>query len=85
MVCNTSMITALDKAIAAAGGLTRLAEMLEASPQTVSNWRARGEVPVERCPDIERITRGLKDPVLCEELRPEVDWAVLRKPIRAAA
>lgn len=32
-------------------------------------------VPAERCPAIERATNGQ---VRCEDLRPDVDWAVLR-------
>lgn len=32
-------------------------------------------VPAEHCPAIERATGGA---VRCEDLRPDVDWAVLR-------
>ncbi|MCV5533321.1 toxin YdaS, partial [Escherichia coli] len=32
--------------------------------------------PAERCPAIERATRG---EVLCEELRPDIDWSYLRR------
>ena len=87
IVCNSYMAHGLEKAISAAGGLTRLAELIGQSPQTVSNWRNRsgGFPPVEHCPDIEKVTRDLGSPVLCEELRPEVNWAVLRTPARAAA
>lgn len=35
----------------------------------VSNWKARGQVPAEQCPAIEAATG-----VLCEELRPDLDW-----------
>lgn len=79
------MKTGIEKAIEAAGSLTELATKLHATPQTVWNWKHRGEVPVERCPDIERVTRELGKPVLCEHLRPDVDWAVLRQPVKAAA
>ena len=82
----SGMETALEKAIHVAGGVSRLAELLDQSPQVVSNWKTRPSgVPVERCPDIERVTRDLGSPVLCEELQPDVDWAVLRMPIKAAA
>lgn len=40
-----------------------------------SMWRKRGRVPAEHCPAIERATGGA---VRCEDLRPDVDWAVLR-------
>ncbi len=44
------------------------------SVQAVHKW-ADGNVPADRCPTIERLTSGA---VRCEELRPDVDWAVLR-------
>ncbi|NPI99188.1 transcriptional regulator, partial [Escherichia coli] len=34
------------------------------------------QLPAERCPAIERATRG---EVLCEELRPDIDWSYLRR------
>lgn len=40
--------------------------------QLVSGLRT---VPAEHCPAIERATNGQ---VRCEDLRPDVDWAVLR-------
>lgn len=40
-------------------------------------WRARGEVPAERCPDIERATDGQ---VLVDQLRPDVRWARVPDP-----
>ena len=36
-------------------------------------------VPAEKCPAIERATREKGQPVLCEELRPDVAWGVLRE------
>lgn len=40
--------------------------------QAVAQWK---QVPAEYCPAIERATSGR---VRCEDLRPDVDWAVLR-------
>ena len=42
----------------------------------VNQW-ANGvrQVPAERCPAIERATGGA---VRCEDLRPDVEWGVLR-------
>lgn len=41
------------------------------------------QVPAERCPAIERATGGA---VRCEDLRPDVDWGVLRgDPAEVAA
>lgn len=73
--------SALDQACAAVGGSSRLAELLTArgrkvSKASVSRWK-KERVPAEACPDIEAIT-GVK----CEELRPDVNWSVLRKKAR---
>lgn len=50
-----------------------LGSELGVSTQAITNWKA-GRIPADRCPDIEALT-GIK----CEELRPDVNWAVLRK------
>lgn len=39
-------------------------------------------VPAEHCPAIERATAGA---VRCEELRPDVQWGVLREPVTPEA
>ena len=78
---------ALNRAIKAVGGVGALARGLRlASESNICNWRARGTpVPAGLCPSIERETRAaaaLKgDPsliVTCEELRPDIEWYVLR-------
>lgn len=73
--------TPLDRAIDAAGGITNMAKALELNSHAViQQWRLN-RVPAEHCPDVEALT-GVK----CEELRPDVNWAVLRKqPKRVAA
>ena len=70
-------MSALQRAIQHSGGLSRLAAALGVSPQRLSNWLERG-VPAEQCPLIERATDGA---VRCEELRPDVAWAVLREQV----
>jgi DNA-binding transcriptional regulator YdaS (Cro superfamily) len=50
-----------------------IAQTLGVTQQTLTNWKQRG-IPADRCPDIELAT-GIK----CEILRPDVNWAVLRK------
>lgn len=55
------------------GSQSALAKSLGLSPQVVNNWIRRGNVPAEYCPSIER-NAGVK----CEDLRPDVDWDVLR-------
>lgn len=57
------------------GGNAELARLLGVSPQAVSNWKRDG-VPAEKCPLIERLTEGS---VRCEELRPDIEWRVLRE------
>ena len=68
------MTNALQRAADLCGGASVLAGLLGVSVQVVSNWRGRG-VPASRCPMIERATLGQ---VKCEELRPDIEWAVLR-------
>lgn len=79
------MNTALDRAIAAAGGVSQLASRIGVVQTAVSNWRKRENVPAEHCPRIERETRRIAEErgapalvVTCEQLRPDVAWDVLR-------
>lgn len=79
---------ALEAAIEALGGLVNTARVLQLKDeryQTVQSWLAN-RVPAEHCPSIERATRAAAaahaNPsmvVLCEELRPDVGWSVLRE------
>lgn len=76
---------ALQKAIQVYGGQSPLAVSLGVKQQHVWNWLKRGRVPAEHCPAIERVTRERGSVVTCEELRPDVDWAVLRSAVVAPA
>lgn len=75
-------VDALNRAAKIAGGQSSLASKLSKTrggePITAArvwNWVNREEkAPAEFCPDIESLTG-----VRCEELRPDVNWAVLRK------
>ena len=60
------------------GGAAKLAHAIGVTPPMVYQW-ASGlrQVPAERCIQIERATDGA---VRCEELRPDIDWSVLRCP-----
>lgn len=54
-----------------------LAKSLGVPPPLLCQWRTGvRRVPAGRCPTIERITGGV---VTCEEMRPDVDWAYIRK------
>lgn len=68
-------MNALQRAVDRLGSQTELARALGVVQQQVWNWLSRGRVPAEHCPAIERATGGA---VRCEDLRPDVDWAVLR-------
>ena len=73
------IVAALNEAISIAGSQRALADRitkpgLNVGQSTVSNWIARGVVPADYCPAIERET-GVK----CERLCPATDWVVLRK------
>ena len=64
---------------------TDLARDLGIPSVLISQWsRGVRRVPAERCIQIEGATAGA---VRCEDLRPDIDWSVLRCPAasRAAA
>jgi DNA-binding transcriptional regulator YdaS (Cro superfamily) len=62
----------IERAVAAAGGISKLAGALHVTPTTVHEWvSAKRAVPAARCQAIVRITGGL---VTLQELRPD-DWA----------
>jgi len=76
-------MNAFSKAIEIIGGPSRTALLLEVTPQAVCFWRdGKRKLPAENCPRIERATNGA---VRCEELRPDVEWSVLRTPSDQAA
>lgn len=56
------------------GGVSHLAKHFGITAWAVSKWKRSG-VPVERCPDIELLTKGR---VTCEDLRPDINWSVIR-------
>jgi len=56
------------------GGMSKIAKHFGITDWAVSKWQDIG-VPAERCPDIELLTNGQ---VRCEELRPDVNWSILR-------
>lgn len=59
---------------------SEFAEAIKAKPSMVSDWKSgKRSVPASRCPSIERATKGV---VRCEDLRPDVEWHVLRKAQR---
>ena len=65
------------QAAKAVGGVSALARRLGRSPAVVQQW-IKNRVPAEYCPAIEAVTG-----VRCEELRPDVQWGVLRNTVPA--
>jgi len=76
-------MNAIEQAIKHFGSQAAMASALKISQPTISEWlRGERRVPAERCPEIERATKGA---VRCEELRPDVAWEVLRRQAEAKA
>jgi DNA-binding transcriptional regulator YdaS (Cro superfamily) len=72
----------LSDAIAAAGGVSKLASLIGVRQNAVSNWRTRGQVPAEHCLSIEQAVEGK---VTRYELRPDVFGAPPDNEPRVAA
>jgi DNA-binding transcriptional regulator YdaS (Cro superfamily) len=68
---------AIKKAVDLLGGAPTTATKLGVSYQLVYFWlRGERKFPVEKCPVVERLTDGA---VRCEDLRPDVEWSVVRQ------
>lgn len=75
-------MTIISKAVELLGGPGPAAIRLACSQQAISFWVNGKRTPsVETCIAIERETGGA---VTVEQLRPDIDWSVIRSP-RAAA
>jgi DNA-binding transcriptional regulator YdaS (Cro superfamily) len=73
-------LTPIQRACKVCGSGTALALAINKSPQFVSQMVQGGRpVPAELCPLIERVTLERGGVVRCEELRPDVQWSVLRE------
>ena len=70
------------KACAAIGGQAMMARAIKVSPPPLASGATVCANSCRALPEIERVTGGA---VRCEELRPDVDWAVLRTPCEMAA
>lgn len=69
---------ALRRAIAEFPTLAEFSGAIGARYQNVQAW-FKNRVPAEYCPLIERAVHGR---VLCEELRPDIEWSYLRNTKR---
>ena len=77
---------ALERAIETLGGITKMALAIGVNSHAVIDQWRRNRVPAEHCPTIERSTRERAAEsgdaslvVTCEELRPDIEWSVLRE------
>lgn len=55
---NTQTTSAIEKAVAIAGGVAQLAEACGLSAQAVYKWIKKGYPPTDRCEAIERAVNG---------------------------
>jgi len=78
LLYSLGMNIAIDRAISAMAGQSRLASAIGVTPPAIAEWR-KGDrpVPSERCVQIERATNGA---ATCEELRPDVRWHRIPDP-----
>lgn len=75
-ICYIFHMKAIDRAAQVVGSQKKLADLLKVTPAAISHWSTGfRSIPAERCPDIERISGGK---VRCEDLRPDINWGVLR-------
>jgi DNA-binding transcriptional regulator YdaS (Cro superfamily) len=70
---------AIEDAFAKAGGRKKVQESLAVTKATLSDWKRKGEVPVHRCPELERLSG-----VSRRKLNPNFDWGPVREKTRAA-
>lgn len=74
---------ALEKAISMIGSMQSLADHLGVTKGAVGQWKGDDrKVPAEHCPVIERLTSGV---ITCEQLRPDVEWPVIRNSKQSRA
>lgn len=73
---KTDMTNPIAEAAAIIGSRAEMARRIGVTKGAVWQWEHVSRVPAEHCPRIERETGGA---VRCEELRPDIDWAYLRR------
>jgi DNA-binding transcriptional regulator YdaS (Cro superfamily) len=78
---NSPEKDALRRAADILGGQAALASVLGYSDRrgVWPYFHTDRQFPAEHCPKVEQVTRERGQPVLCEELRPDVPWSVLRE------
>lgn len=72
-------MTKIEMAVLFLGGQASASRRLGVSPQAVSFWLSGDRQPsAETAIDIEKATQGM---FTVEEIRPDIDWTVLRAPM----
>lgn len=61
------------------GGPTAVARRLGVRPQAISLWGLKNRIPADRVPALEAMAREMGADPRAEAMRPDVDWAVLRR------
>lgn len=65
--------------ISALGGPAAVARHCGVRSQAVSLWAIKGRIPADRVPDLEALARSRGVAVRAEDMRPDLNWAVLRQ------
>lgn len=60
------------------GGPAAIGRRIGVRGQAVSLWAINDRIPADRVPELERLARELDLPVRAEDMRPDIDWGVLR-------
>lgn len=77
---NQELVTeSIEAAAKKLGSQAALAKLLNVTRGAVTQWKS-SVVPAKHCPVIERHTG-----IPCENLNPNIDWSVTRRPIKEAA
>ena len=60
------------------GGPVSIGRHLGIRSQAVSLWIRKDRIPADRVPQLERLARQLGSDVRAEQMRPDIEWAVIR-------
>lgn len=74
----SSVVMNVSEIVRTLGGPVLLSRHLGIRSQAVSLWIRKNRIPAERVPDLERIAREVGADVRAEQMRPDVNWGVLR-------
>lgn len=60
------------------GGPVSIGRHLGIRSQAVSLWIRKDRIPADRVPQLERLARQIGSDVRAEQMRPDIEWAVIR-------